>query len=243
MFCGIFFKPLSKTVRFNVLKVIPMGASDGLWKQLWLSRRTEAWHLQLDSLGIECKCSRDSPIDGYVSRYLMIKYYWINFFFIWLSHVTHDLNAKIWYECVECIRNVTKPQKQSYNLSHKNMTTSNGKTSSHILCGLTRRPNYDLSQSYYMLAKNMTTHSHMPCRIGFFLPGQVKGRHRLQGRSKHAPRAVGIVDSTLLYAPTTVYIHMTRVRSDSSVMTTPSPCARHSPPPGPSAVILWNFMT
>jgi hypothetical protein len=67
------------------------------------------------------------------------------------------------------------------------------------------------------------------CHVGlvFFLPGQVKEGHRLQGQSRHAPRVVGIVDSVLLYAQITVYIHMTDVRSDSSVTTGPSHRARH----------------
>ena len=69
-----------------------------------------------------------------------------------------------------------------------------------------------------------------PRRIGFFLPGQVKEGHGLQGQSRHAPCAVGIVDFVLLYIQTTVYIYMTDDQSDSSVMTRPSHRARHPPP-------------
>jgi hypothetical protein len=81
-----------------------------------------------------------------------------------------------------------------------------------------------------MSAENMTTHSHCHVGLVFFLPGHVKEGHGLQGQSRHAPRAVGIVFSIILYAQTTVYIHMTDVQSNSSVMPRPSHPARHPPP-------------
>jgi hypothetical protein len=62
----------------------------------------------------------------------------------------------------------------------------------------------------------------------FFLSGQVKERHGLQNQSRHAPRAVGIVDYVLLYAQT-IYIHMIVARNVSSVMIRPSHLARHLP--------------
>ena len=82
----------------------------------------------------------------------------------------------------------------------------------------------------------MTTQSHMPRWIGFLvLPRQVKKRHGLQGQSRHAPRVVEIVDFVLyyrlyLYDQTTIYIYMTDVQSDSSVLSRPSHGTHHPPP-------------
>ena len=95
----------------------------------------------------------------------------------------------------------------------------------HVVCHIGQimtRHNHIICQQ-----KNMTIQSHMPHRIGFFSARQVKIWHGLQGQSRHAPRVVGIVDFVFLYAQTTVYIHMTDVQNDSSVMTRPSHHARH----------------
>ena len=93
------------------------------------------------------------------------------------------------------------PTKNAAN-AYKDMTISSKKTSSHIPRGLPRQQKYDSCQLYNTLAKYITTQSHMLCRIGIFLPVQVKEGHGLQGQSMHAPRVVGIVDFVFLYAQT-----------------------------------------
>jgi hypothetical protein len=121
------------------------------------------------------------------------------------------------------------PTKNATN-AHKNMTTSSQKTSSHIPRSLPRQQKYDSCQSYNMSSENMTTHSYMPRRIGIFSAQAGQRRARTPSQSRHAPRVVGIVNFVIFYAQTIIYIHMTDVRSDSSLITRVSHRACHSPP-------------
>ena len=127
------------------------------------------------------------------------------------------------YDYMTSYMHVT-PTKNVTN-AHKNMTISSQKTSSHIPRGMSHQQKYDLCQQYNTSAENMTTHSHMPRRIGIFFA-------RAGQRKTRTPRPVKACPTCCRdrrYVQTTVYIHMTDVRSDSSVMTRPSHRARHPP--------------
>ena len=128
-----------------------------------------------------------------------------------------------------CYISVLSQQKMQRTTS-QNMTTSSQSTISHIPRNMPRQRKNDLCQSYNTSAKNMTTQSHMPRRIGIFsaragprraqTPRPVKACHMCCWDCRFCP----------FIRPIPVYIHMTDVRSDSSVTTGPSHRARHPPP-------------
>ena len=81
----------------------------------------------------------------------------------------------------------------------------------------------------------------MPRRVGYFSARAGQRRSRTPRPVKACPTCYRDVVSVLLYAQTTIYIHMIDVRSDLSVMTRPNHCACHPPPRGACLVIFWNL--